>query len=155
MSSRETHKPHQELPSAERIAEYVEGAIDTLRDPLPAGEKLWKSWALDLADNVLALARKLDSTQEQLEAVKSELTEWRTSMATEKRDWRIAELQEQLKALERERDAIGAALGEPCAECGHIDWRSDGYADNLLQEAASWEKIAREYEAALAERNLL
>jgi hypothetical protein len=35
-------------------------------------------------------------------------------------------------AAVRERDQIGAALGEPCAECGHIDWRSDGYVDRFL-----------------------
>ncbi len=28
-------------------------------------------------------------------------------------------------ALVAERDAAIAAVGEPCAECGHIDWRSD------------------------------
>lgn len=76
---------------------------------------------------------------------------------------------EQLEVVQQERDLIGAALGEPCAECGHIDWRSDGYGDMIRerlvaadeavesarQEAASWEKVAREYEAALAERSLL
>lgn len=63
----EISKPHSELPSAERIAEYAAGAEKVLADELPAGHKLWKSWALDLADNVLTLARKLDVTQEQYE----------------------------------------------------------------------------------------
>lgn len=35
----------------------------------------------------------LDGLLEQLEAAQSELTEWRTSIATEKRDWRIEELE--------------------------------------------------------------
>ena len=48
----------------------------------------------------------------------------------------LTELAERLKTAERERDAIGAALGEPCAECGHIDWRSDGYADRFLAAEA-------------------
>lgn len=43
----------------------------------------------------------------------------------------VTRLEEQLEAVRQERDAIGASLGEPCAECGHIDWRSDGYADDL------------------------
>jgi hypothetical protein len=38
----------------------------------------------------------------------------------------------ELERVRAERDAIGAALGEACAECGHIDWRSDGYADRFL-----------------------
>jgi len=43
----------------------------------------------------------------------------------------LAALAAELERVKAERDAIGAALGEPCAECGHIDWRSDGYADAL------------------------
>lgn len=45
------------LPSADRIAEWKAGAEKVLSDDLPAGHKLWKSWALDLADQVLALAK--------------------------------------------------------------------------------------------------
>lgn len=82
---------------------------------------------------------------------------------------RIEGLEEQLEAAQHERDLIGTALGEPCAECGHIDWRSDGYDDMIRerlvaadeavesarQQAASWEKVAREYETALADRGAL
>jgi hypothetical protein len=49
----------------------------------------------------------------------------------------LTELQAENERLRRERDAIGAALGEPCAECGHIDWRSDGYADRFLAAEAA------------------
>lgn len=51
-------------------------------------------------------------------------------------------------ALMRERDAIGAALGEPCAKCGHIDWRSDGYLDDLLSP------VRKQYEAAQREADI-
>lgn len=30
-----------------------------------------------------------------------------------------------VKELEDERVAMIGAIGEPCAECGHIDWRAD------------------------------
>lgn len=56
-------------------------------------------------------------------------------------------LEEQLQIALTERDAIGAALGEPCAECGHIDWRSDGYADSLL---ASRDELLTEADAQAA-----
>ena len=46
------------LPSNERIEEWAEGARKVLADELPAGHKLWKSWAFDLADQVLALVRR-------------------------------------------------------------------------------------------------
>ncbi len=46
----------------ERIAEWVEGAEKVLADGLPAGHKLWKSWALDLAGQVLALAKLYKQT---------------------------------------------------------------------------------------------
>jgi hypothetical protein len=52
------------LPSHDRITEWVAGAEKVLADDLPAGHKLWKSWALDLADQVLALARQRDETAE-------------------------------------------------------------------------------------------
>ena len=55
-----TSKRHSSLPSDERILEYVQAAHKVLNDELPAGHKLWKSWAYDLADNVLALARQRD-----------------------------------------------------------------------------------------------
>ena len=44
--------------------------------------------------------------------------------------------------LTAERDAAIGALGEPCAECGHIDWRADpnGYLDRM--EAAEAERDA-------------
>ena len=48
--------PADTLPSPERIAEWVDGARKVLADDLPADSRLWKSWALDLADQVLALA---------------------------------------------------------------------------------------------------
>ena len=81
----------------------------------------------------------------------------------------LIDLIEQLETVLRERDAIGTALGEPCAECGHIDWRSDGYADDIMsrlraadeavetakKERDSWKKVAREYETALADRGAL
>lgn len=51
----------KQLPSDERIAEWVDGARKVLADDLPAGHPLWKSWAFDLADQVLALARLRES----------------------------------------------------------------------------------------------
>lgn len=42
--------------SAERIAEWVRNAEKVLAAAEPADHPLWKPWALDLADQVLALA---------------------------------------------------------------------------------------------------
>ena len=67
-----TSKRHSSLPSDERILEYVQAARKVLNDELPAGHKLWKSWAYDLADNVLALARQRGALVEQLEALDRE-----------------------------------------------------------------------------------
>lgn len=66
----EERSTHSTLPSDERILEYVQAAHKVLNDELPAGHKLWKSWAYDLADNVLALARKRDELEDQLEVEK-------------------------------------------------------------------------------------
>jgi hypothetical protein len=51
--------------SPERVAEWEQGARKVLADPLPAGHKLWKSWAYDLADQVLALASAVPATREE------------------------------------------------------------------------------------------
>lgn len=55
---------------------------------------------------------------------------------------RLTEIVERAETLEHERDAIGAALGEPCAECGHIEWRSDGYAQGIEDRAWVGSQIA-------------
>jgi len=60
---------------------------------------------------------------------------------------RAEAVEAEVARLTTERDAIGAVLGEPCAECGHIDWRSDGYAENLLAEVAR----LREGEGAMSQ----
>lgn len=51
-------------------------------------------------------------------------------------------LADEIEDLRADVDAIGAALGEPCAECGHIDWRSDGYIAG--RKESYWERLAHE-----------
>lgn len=57
----------------------------------------------------------------------------------------LDELVARLSAAEQERDAAIAAVGEPCAECGHIDWRSD--PNPLLERVEAAEQTLREIAA--------
>jgi hypothetical protein len=42
----------------------------------------------------------------------------------------VRDLADALEAVEADRNAAVSALGEPCAECGHIDWRSHESTDS-------------------------
>ena len=64
----------------------------------------------------------------------------------------LDDLQARVAELEAERDAAISAVGEPCAECGHIDWRCD--PNPLLERAEAAEarvRVQAEQIAALQE----
>lgn len=63
-------------------------------------------------------------------------------------DWdKIGEEQAARAAAEQEQALILAALGEPCAECGHVDWRADDVRIDQYRERLA----AAEQEQRLAE----
>lgn len=117
-------------PLEPRIEEYVEGARKVLADDLPAGHKLWKSWALDLADNVLTLARKLKGTQEQLQT------------AERQRDL----LQREADMYKADRDEYDALLGRKMEERDAALDREAGTSDAL-------QELKEQYEALREERD--
>ncbi len=61
----------------------------------------------------------------------------------------LVELERERAALVAERDAAIAAVGEPCAWCGHIDWRSDPnpLLEQLEQAVAERDRNQRKVDA--------
>jgi chromosome segregation ATPase len=93
-------------------------------------------------DAFLKVERHVNDLEEQLEAAREELAE---------ADAQALRYEGAITLLEEERDLIGTALGDPCAECGHIEWRSDGYPDMIRSRLVAADEAVETLRAALQE----
>lgn len=107
------------LIEAQPLDERKDGARKVAASELPSRHQLWKSWALHLADDVLALTDRLS-------VVERERDEYRTAL---------------LRIVNTRSPGViaaGALAATPllsvCASCGYTDGHSDVCRSHLTSE---------------------